>query len=178
MEIEKVIKVLLGMMFLVLILIIVLVCLIVGNSEKNIPQKIIINSYNTIDNPNKVYYQNDPFEEVTYSRAQNEEITQKVYAWENWGEKSIKDPKDYDSRGKHIKTYEAGFYVDTYKVYIQNRALGDYFTVRFYFEDYAGNERSYDIRKYITHNDEQLFYYRDISKDRYKYYDWRYVVYT
>jgi len=71
-----------------------------------------------------------------------------------------------------------GFYVDTYKIYVYNEGSGDYFTVRFYFEDYAGHEKSYDVRKYVSHNDEELFYYRDISKDKYEYYKWSYKVFT
>ena len=94
----------------------------------------------------------------------------------DWGEDY--NYKDYDSYGKHVKEDKSGFYADTYKVYVSNDGPGDYFTVRFYFEDYWGHEKTHDMRKYIGFDNEKVFYFRDICKDKDEYYNWRYKVFT
>ena len=177
MERERIIEVLLVMTFVVIVFIMMLIGLTLGNSTKT-TSKTTFNTYNTIDNSEKNYYEYKEIHPTYIKYIKDESIKhwepKKTYIWNDWDY----NPKNYDSYGKHIKTYELGYYVDTYKVYVYNEGPGDYFTVKFYFENYEGHERSYDIRKYISHNDEELFYYRDISKDRYEYYKWKYKVFT
>jgi len=174
MERERVIEVLLAMILLVLVFLMMLIGLTLGDSSKH-TSKVIANSYNTVDNSKTVYYED---KEVVRPIVYYKEVPRSKYSedheWEDWSYYW----KDYDSEGKHTKTYEMGAYVDTFKVYVYNKGDGDYFTVRFYFEDYEGHKRSYDVRRYLEHNEEKMFYYRDISKDKYEYYRWSYKVLT
>ena len=53
---------------------------------------------------------------------------------------------------------------------------GDYFKVKFYFEDCWGHEKSHEMRKYVGYDDENIFYFRDVNSESDKYCDWRYEV--
>jgi len=97
-----------------------------------------------------------------------------VWDWDEWDERSYS--KDYDHFGKHTKDKSWGFDTDTYRVYVYNDGPGDYFKVKFYFEDCWGGEKTYDMRKYVGHDDENIFYFRDINSEPDKYCDWRYEV--
>jgi len=119
------------------------------------------------------YFGRKPAENIYYYKDY-EPLKSYALDWEVWNEKS--NSKDYDSFGKHTKEKNWEFYADTYKVYVYNEGQGDYFTVTFYFEDYWGNEKIYEDRKYIRHNDERMFYFRDINSESDKYYEWMYIV--
>ena len=249
MERTRVLEFLVVMGFIVLVFIMILVGLNIGNSKttsSTISNSYnIINLYNTIENPQKTYYNKEsikitqtpkspcsakekrkniekPIQRTIYSNSKKtietvqtrkncgnlkESIkiikkpvqktryyvknynkspcsrTKKAYYYNyepkekhlwDWGE-DIKY-KDYDSYGRHIKEDKKAYYADTYRVYVYNDGKGDYFTVRFYFEDYWGNEKIYDMRKYIGFEKEGLFYFRDLTKESDEYYNWRYEV--
>ena len=111
----------------------------------------------------KYYYYNDYEPKKNY-----------VWDWGEWDEKSYS--KHYDSFGKHSLDKSWEFYTDTYRVYVYNGGPGDYFKVKFYFEDCGGHEKNYEIRKYIGYKDEEIFYFRDINSESDKYCNWKYVV--
>lgn len=177
MERERIIEILLAMILLVLVFFMIVVGLAIGDSQKN-TSKTIINSYNTIDTSEKNYYQNKEIVRpiVYYKETDRDWETKKTYIWDNWYKNPL-DEKDYRSYGRHTKTYEMNSYVDVFKIYVYNQGPSKYFTVRLYFEDYEGNEKSYDIRKYIKHDEEKTFYFRDISNDKYEYYRWKYKIF-
>ena len=124
----------------------------------------------------KYYYVHSPSKNPRgyYSHNNYEPKGDYVWDWNEWDERSYS--KDYDSFGKHTLDKTWAFDTDTYKVYVYNDGPGDYFKVNFYFEDCWGHEKSYEMRKYISNGEENLFYFRDINSESDKYCDWRYVV--
>ncbi|MFA5953697.1 MAG: hypothetical protein WC812_03825 [Candidatus Pacearchaeota archaeon] len=176
MEKENLIKIILGMMVFVLILIAILIGFNIGHSKNPTTINTISDSYNSIDN-SKTYYVSEKSRNFQASNYEPKEFYF-VNDWSKWDPFNTQNhEQNYDSTGKHTKEYSLGIYTDTYKVYVYNYGSEGYFTVRFYFEDYEGNLRTYDLRKYLYHNDEELFYFRDLSHDKYEYYKWAYKVF-
>ena len=130
--------------------------------------------YYSYDGNNKYYSYSDGENKGYYHYNNYQPKKDYVWDWNEWDKRSYS--KDYDSFGKHSLDKSWGFYTDTYKVYIYNDGPGDYFKVDFYFEDCWGHEKNYEMRKYAGHEDENIFYLRDINSESDKYCDWRYVV--
>ena len=170
---DKIIEILLVIILLVLVFLMIILGLTLENSSKNPVSKRISNSYYQIDNSENNYYvvknypKNTYLKEIEHFESKNTPLGD-----------DLSETKDYKSYGKHTKKYELGFYVDTYNVYVHNLEKGDYFRVRFYFKDYEGIEKTYDLRKYISHDEEEIFYFRDICKDKYKYPQWSYKIFN
>jgi len=201
MERERVMEMLIALIFIVLIFIMILI----GLSVSNTTTSTISNSYNHIDNSKTIthetaqtvkvvkkpvqtthhtYRDYDKKHSKTYSKYDKKHsyISKKMnyyysprgkHFWD-WGENYYY--KDYDSYGWHIKEDKKLYYADTYKVYVYNDGPGQYITVRFYFEDYWGYEKTHDMRKYVGFDEEELFYFRDVSKYKDEYYNWRYKI--
>lgn len=171
MEKERIVEILLAMMFVVLIFIMIIIGINLGESKSADSSKTttISNSYNKIyvnsnyeTKPQKIYYK-----KVIYKKIPSKTI---------WAYPKERDSYYYDSFGKHLEKKEFGYFSDSYKVKLYNRGPGKYFTVRFYFEDYWEKRKSYDVRKYIFPGEEKTFYFRDVNKNEYKYSNWDYQV--
>ncbi len=191
MERDRAIEMLIGLVFIVLVFIMILIGLNFGNSKST--SSVISNSYNTVNSHNIVQTPQNQNVATKETITVIQKPTQKTYyyikdrdrryyseyepikkhIWD-WG--TDYSDRNYDSYGRHIKEDKSGYYADTYRVYVYNEGKGDYFTVRFYFEDYWGNEKTYDMRKYVGFKDEGLFYFRDVCKERDQYHNWRYKV--
>jgi len=121
---------------------------------------------------NRVYYRNvnyGPYETTYYYEPY--EIPEYYY------KERYYNYRDYTSWGNHVKSTDFNYYCDSYEVHVKNyERVGDYFTVRFYFENGAGEVKTYDVRKYIFAGEEETFYFRDITKNKYDYYEWHYEV--
>ena len=158
MEKEKTIEILAALSFLVLIFIAVLIGL---NFSKNSTSSTInYNYYGNIDNSEKNYYSGALDKDYrTYEKDYNRKLIR------------------YSVKTVHTSSENYGIYTETYNVYVKNLGYsGRDFTVRFYFEDGNGDERTYEIKRYIYPDEEKRFYFRDITKDKYEYYRWRYEV--
>lgn len=88
-------------------------------------------------------------------------------------------PLKYKSRSRdESKKDFLGRYKNEYFVYVKNTdKRAGYFTVKFEFEDYYGDEVGSDsITKYIYPGEEERFYHVAFSRDKYEYDDWSYRV--
>lgn len=165
--------------FLALILIILMITMCVAftsggkdKSENHEASTTITNSYNTNNyNTNNYADYNYPssshvvYREVSYSPV-CKIVTQKV-------------PLKYSSYGKHkILERQLGDDADEYLVYVSNEdRVGGYFTVRFYFEGYSGEEYSEKMTEYVHAGEQEIISYRNVyvglDDD---YVKWRYTV--
>ena len=69
--------------------------------------------------------------------------------------------------------------VDTYVVRVKNEDYKTgYFMVEFLFEDYYGNKFNDFVTHYIPAKQEKSFFFRDIQENPYKYYSWKYKIYS
>ena len=67
--------------------------------------------------------------------------------------------------------------IENYIVRVRNpNPVGGYYTVRFYFEDYYGNDRTESITKYLGPYEQKEFSYKDVNADRFKNYYWDYDI--
>ena len=83
----------------------------------------------------------------------------------------------YDDRG-YVREKESTFVqtFEEYVVYVENEDyVGGYFSVRFYFYDRYGNEKTHLMTKHIGARDEVAFIYRDVDYSS-DYYRWDYKV--
>ena len=85
---------------------------------------------------------------------------------------------DYDSWSRlRIGTGMFGNNINNYEVYVDNLdEAGGYFKVVYYFEDPYGNVASDSMIHYISPRDENMFVYKDVSPNQYKYQRWWYTV--
>jgi hypothetical protein len=189
MEKERVVEILISLVLVVLIFMIILIS--IGNENKS--NSVISNSYNTYyyqENPSlqtKIIEDSKDHKQRTYYEKNNNYIEKNNYykkhkdyyenRYHNKYFNYYENYKNYDSWGNHVKRADFNYYTDSYEVHITNhKHEGDYFTVKFYFENFDGDVTIYDIRKYIFPGDEETFYFRDTSKNKYEYYDWYYEV--
>ena len=152
--------------FLAIILVMVIVgiiFLLTGSANSSSDEKsssTISDSYNT-DSYNTYYITPNPSE--------------KYYDSSEYYKKDT-DYLRYQSRSENVKEeriFEG--YLDKYIVYVSNEELrGGYFTVKFYFTDYYGDEITRSITNYIYPREEKRFLYRDIN-DEYRYH-WDYEI--
>ncbi|MCA9488181.1 MAG: hypothetical protein KC516_04440 [Nanoarchaeota archaeon] len=157
MERERILEYLVAMIFLVLIFIMILIGLSINTFKPN-SSTTISNSYNNIEVSQPVQ---------TVPKVQ----TNTIY----YRERYIRE-KDYRVWSEHDTNRDWDYYGEKYIVHIYNDGPSRYFTIRFYFEDYSGKVRSYDMRKYIFAGEEEKFYFNDYTRDRDYYYDWDYRV--
>lgn len=155
---ERIVELLLGLIFVSLLLISVIFVLVYDEHEK---KTIISTSYNTNNYNNYLV---------------EKETVKPIYVQREYLEK--KDFLDYSSYGKHFKKKDfVGSYVDEFRIYVTNEDFQNgYFKVIFYFEDYYGEEDSESVTHYIKAGEESEFRFKDIQFERYKYSDWRYEV--
>jgi len=173
---RRIIELLIGAAFIVLLILVVF--LVVGISPS---KTTITNSYNTYN---------------IYSAPQTRDVSVKPYSVKPY----IVDRGDYaqvyyvpsdfryaESHDIYLRYYEEGGLrivngilgndVERYEVYVKNKEyVGGYFKVIFYFEDYYGRTRSESITHYIPAKEEKLFLLKDISPNEYKYRWWNYEV--
>ncbi len=83
--------------------------------------------------------------------------------------------KSYESRGLFKQRLDVWAYTNDYNVYVENKGEGDYFEVTVYLKSSEGIEEK-KFRKYIFSGEEERFYFREITRDKNKYLDWRYEV--
>jgi len=207
MEKERIIEILIALMFITLLFIFILLGLGVNSQKSN--KTSITNSYNTFNN----YCENcnaketslvapiESLPEIVYEKqivvrefTQNQEEllekgffyldSRRTYASGNCEKKFLNDcPKqspcseEYSSEGNHKKEFAFGSYSDTFRVWVDNRGYSDYFTVKYSFSDCSGKEKEYEMRKYISFGDKEEFYFRDISRNIDQYCSWKYQVY-
>jgi len=180
MEKERVIEILLILILMVLIFIMVLIGLNVNSS-----QTIITNSYN-IDNSQTSTGKTAQIVKEVPTRNSNLESyydhSQIILLRENQDRYFSRNyfnkySENYDSWGRHIKKEFSNYYTDEFEVHIINNGFeGKYYKVIFYFEDFYGHEKNYEMRKYVFPDEEKEFYFRDINRNKYAYDDWSYQV--
>ena len=113
-----------------------------------------------------------------YDRDYNDYYLYEDYYDEDYGEFYDMAYLDYSSDSK-FERYEGifGNDVDNYEVYVENEEYtGGYFDVTFYFEDYYGRITERTVRNYIQARESKVFFYRDVSPEKYKYSDWWYEI--
>lgn len=164
------------MILLILVFIMILVGIVFDQQaetktvQTNNQKTVISNSYNNYN----TYTTHNSYVVKNYEKKYHKEVL-----WE--GKDCLKDPERkaycYDSYGKHERNYMFGTYANTYRVYVKNDCEGYYFKVKFYFKNKYGDTEIKTIRKYVSSGEKELFYYRDISKDKNEYYSWKYKVF-
>jgi len=83
---------------------------------------------------------------------------------------------NYDAYKKTVKGV-LGNDVENYIVYVKNQDYKPgYFRVNYYFTDYYGNIKTETITYYIKAKESKKFIYKNIYKDKYRFYDWNYDV--
>jgi len=88
----------------------------------------------------------------------------------------IRSKSAYVSEGNHLKEQALGGYADTFRVWIENKGVSDYFTVKYYFSDCSGNVKTYEQRRYVSSGSREEFRFRDVSRNVDAYCSWKYVV--
>jgi hypothetical protein len=173
MEKERVVEILLILILIVLIFIMVFIGL-----NGIFSQTIVTNSYNTynthtgqvktaqiVKNPQPNYER----DKIIILRDSGN------YFEKDWPNK--RHFENYESWGRHLKKEFSDYYTDEFEVHVINNGFsGKYYKVVFYFEDRFGNEKSYEMRKYIFSDEEEKFYFRDISKNKNEYNGWGYYI--
>lgn len=162
-EDRKLIIVFLGLILLVLILIAVLVGLNFSGKNYSKSDSFDIH-YNSVESEplyttsNKVVYNPDKYGFVVYNRD----------LWE------------YSSYGKHSWEKDfVGTYIDEFEVVVKNEEReGNYFEVEFYFEDSDGDIFTENIVKYVRAGEREVFVYKDIQEEKYRYDDWGYKIFV
>ncbi len=155
---------------ILVVLLIVLIFLIIkpgqfttktDNSEK--PATQVINSYNT----------NNYYTTPQYSLDSQRQVL--VYdSSKNYNTNYL----SYRSAGERKQVQGLlGNPIDKYAVHLKNpNPVGGYYTVRFHFENYYGDDRTESVTKYLGPYETKDFYYTDIKSDRFKNYHWDYEV--
>ena len=161
---------------LAMILVVVLVMLIFIFTSPTItgesPKTTMTNSQNTNSFNNYYLSQTFPVKTIPVYTTQKSARYVKVY------DSTERNLADYRSAGKR-QTVEGifGNEIDKYAVYVKNyEHRGNYFTVKFYFEDYYGETRTESMTQYIPAREERGFYYKDIYADEFLNYRWDYEV--
>ena len=174
-ERERIIELLLGLIFISILLLAVLFVLTsqpVGASTTTISNSYNTNSYNTNTySPDKVSDTNTLY----VVNRNNVPVYKDFYYVENSYKKD--QYLKYYSYGKHTKEKDfIGGYVDKFNVYVRNvDKKSGYFKVKFYFEDYDGKKTTEIVTKYIRAGEKETF--TDVQFEKYKYHDWRYEVF-
>jgi hypothetical protein len=165
---KRIIELFLGLIFIALLLIAsILVINISGNKQTSVQMpNVIQNSYNT-----------NSYNQVIQKPVENTVRTSTYVKAYNFERDSVEKLR-YSSYGEHLRD-RAWFdnYKDEFRVYVVNKDYeGEYFKVKFRFCDYYNNCFTETIEKYIPAKEESKFVYLDIQSERYKYYNWEYVV--
>lgn len=161
---KRIIELLLVLIFMAILL---LTCVIVltQNKEENSASSVVSNSYNT-----NTYntYPDIPKNEVVYKYTKP--VVYKKFYYDEF---------DYSSYGEHSREKDfIGTYVDEFCVYVRNQEYEEnYFKVKFYFEDYSGEEFDESITRYIKAGEKEKFCFKDVQEEKYKYWDWSYKVF-
>jgi len=185
---RRMIEILIGAVFIVLLFLIVFLVVGASGGEKT----TITNSFNTY-----TIYSTAPQTQPTYAYSYTKPY---IVDRGDYYKPYIIDRGDYakvyyvprdlryaESDDRYSRYYESsrlrtskgilGNDIHRYEVYVKNREYaGGYFNVKFYFEDYYGRMKSESISHYIPAREEKLFLFKDISPDEYKYYAWWYEV--
>lgn len=161
---RRIIELFLVLIFVALLLIASLIVL--TENGKNSSNEVISNSYNT---NTYIDYPNIPLREKVVYNYDNSVVYKKI------------DYKDFDytSYGEHSRKKDfIGTYIDEFCVYVRNKEQeGNYFKVKFYFEDFFGKEFDESITKYVKTKEKEEFCFRDVQEEKYKYWDWSYKVF-
>ncbi len=177
MERDKTIEWIILMMFVLLVGILIIIFMNFSSSKITTTTNTyttILDSYNKIqqDTTPKVYYF-----DVCRDKKCDYPKTKKTRDVSPKPSYSPKHYKDYDSWGNHKREKKSDlYYIDTFEVYVKNYGHSNYFTLRFYFEDCWGEEKIYDVRKYIYSGEKELFYFRDVGRDKCEYGEWKYKI--
>ena len=149
------------------LLILAVILITGGNSQKITTSTTITDSYNTYNYNIEVngapgYYQYPTTYSINTQRT-SQSSSRYLYYTSN---------SDY-----RISTGILGNQIDNYEVYVRNQDYaGGYFKVVYYFEDYYGNTDSKAMTYYIDPQTEKRFVYKDVSHSEYKYERWWYTV--
>jgi len=167
MEKERLIEIIVGLMFIILLFIMVLFFINISSTHQS--QKApttIINSFNNYNN-------REEFTPPLYKKPVLDYKTG-AYYYINEAEKTLK----YTSRAGHYRTeriFTDG--LNNYEVYVKNREYnGGYFTVRFYLKDHYGKTRTETKTYYIKPREEKRFIYHHLNSEGKKYKYWKYEV--
>jgi len=169
---RRMIEILIGVVFIVLLFLIVFLVVGASGGEKT----TITNSYNTYN----IY----PAQQTQYVSAKPYIVDRGDYARIYYVPSDFRYAEPYDRYSRYYESSRLrtskgilGNDIHRYEVYVKNREyVGGYFNVKFYFEDYYGRMKSESISHYIPAREEKLFLFKDISPDRYKYSAWWYEV--
>ncbi len=184
---RRMIEILIGAVFIVLLFMIVFLVVGASGGEKT----TITNSYNTYT----IYSTQQAQPTYTYPYAKSYIVDRgdyyKPYIVDRgdymkdyyisdgfrYAEPSDRYSRYYESSQLRTSKGIFGNDIHRYEVYVKNREYaGSYFNVKFYFEDYYGRMKSESINHYIPAREEKLFLFKDISPDRYKYRSWWYKI--
>jgi len=149
MDNKRVTEILLG---LILIILLVIMTTLLISPKQTGSSTIITNSFNTYYNTQTKYY-------PSYTKTQRDYLNY-----------------NYNAYKKTLKGV-LGNKIEYYTVYVKNQDYKTgYFRVNFYFTDYYGNTKTESITYYIKPKQGKEFIYKNIYKDKYKFYDWNYKV--
>ena len=184
---ERIVELLLGLIFICILLLGVFIVMNEPN-KKSSSSNSVSNSYNTYnynyqdqtkrtgyESSRDVIYVKDVHHLGTYHHYKDYDYKDRdYYDYYSRNERSLR----YSSYGKHTREKDfAGSYVDEFKVYVKNQdRKNGYFKVKFYFEDYDGNEFTETVTKYIRAGEREEIRFIDVQFEKYKYHDWRYKV--
>ena len=176
------IEILLGLILVVfLVLLIFLVTGVSSYSGTSVTNSY--NTYNTQTLPDYRYTSTRP----TYTKpyiVQDRDYRYRDTAMVYYVKDDLRYTRDYDrylrydgfGEYKRVKGV-LGNPINRYNVHVRNRDyIGGYFKVKFHFTDYYGRTSTESITRYISPRKESRFVFKDISRDKYKYYDWWYEV--
>ena len=165
---RRVLELFLGGIFVVLLILITLmfIGLADGKSVQESQSNLIIsdsyntNNYNTYVAPRSAV--------TTYTKVSRVVSDSDYY----------ENPLRYSSWANHkVVKGVFGNNIDRYYIYVKNTDYEPgYYTVRFYFEDYYGNEDMEIFTSYIKSGETKTFFYQSIYSDDYDFYKWHYAV--
>lgn len=149
---QMILEALLGL--ILIILLVIMITLFTLPKNQTTSSTIITNSFNTNN-----YYNTQTKHYPFYTETQ-------------------KDYLDYDYHAyKRIVKGVLGNDVEHYTVYVKNQDYKPgYFRVNYYFTDYYGNTKTETMTYYIQPKQGKEFIYKNIYKDKYKFYNWDYKV--
>jgi len=177
-EQKRLIELFTALVFIILLILVVLIATrpVIATSTSTISNIIISESFNTV-------YSDSNYQSKTSSNKYHSEDGCR-YDGCYWTESGSYDI-DYDHSRK-LRYYDRGYVrekestftqtFEEYVVYVENEDyVGGYFSVRFYFYDQYGNEKTHLMTKHIGARDEVAFIYRDVDYSS-DYYRWDYKV--
>jgi len=152
---QRILEALLGTILIVLLVIMIFLFISIGNSG-NTTTTTITDSFNT----NNYYNTPQKYSPTYYTKTKN-------YDYLDY---------DYNAYKKKAKGI-LGNDIEDYTVYVKNQDYKPgYFKVKYYFTDYYGATKTETMTHYIKPKESKKFTYKNIYKDKYKFYDWDYEV--